>query len=466
MEDRVLRNISRGKKQEVGDHRRNVKLSKNKTSVTACNDSLNTKTLNVKYVSMCDKCVLHDKHDMCVLKSVAKPIKRTLVEIVLFIVDSRCSKHIAGNLKLLINFVEKFLGTVKFGYDQIAPILGYGDLVQGAITTKRVYYVEWLNHNLFSVGQFCDADLEVAFRKSTCFIRDLKGNDLLTGSRRADLYSITLQDTNSPNPICLVAKATSSQAWLWHRLTPVLSTEEPDNSLSLGDEHLDTIPAMESDEVIKSSVENLIPIPRDRKLPKYRDEHLDTIPATKSDEVIKSSVKDLVPIPSESEEVAEIVIPEDEEIKDDNLGEKLLNVHLLIANIEALKDNPTPSSELLIKKGAHTGYNCPPKVPIISNPEPCNQTMNNELPQTLPSFDPTCYSDKENSVPCVSKPNFVDESSYNFNPPPQPPIYSCEFYRSNAQYGHYCTPQVPFINPEPGYSQDLNFPQNIHDFQQ
>nr|GEW61856.1 retrovirus-related Pol polyprotein from transposon TNT 1-94 [Tanacetum cinerariifolium] len=121
-----------------------------------------------------------------------------------------------GNLKLLTNFVEKFLGTVKFGNDQIAPILGYGDLVQGAVTIKRVYYVEGLNHNIFSVGQFCDADLEVTLRKSTCYIRDLKGNDLLTGSRGTDLYSITLQDTSSSNPICLMAKATSSQAWLWH----------------------------------------------------------------------------------------------------------------------------------------------------------------------------------------------------------------------------------------------------------
>nr|GFA22724.1 retrovirus-related Pol polyprotein from transposon TNT 1-94 [Tanacetum cinerariifolium] len=89
--------------------------------------------------------------------------------------------------------------------------------IHRAITIKRVYYVEGPNHNLFSVGQFCDADLEVAFRKSTCFIHDLKGNDLLSGSRGTDLYSITLQDTNSSNPICLVAKATSSQAWLWHR---------------------------------------------------------------------------------------------------------------------------------------------------------------------------------------------------------------------------------------------------------
>nr|GFB45528.1 hypothetical protein [Tanacetum cinerariifolium] len=117
-------------------------------------------------------------------------------------------------------------------------------------------------------------------------------------------------------------------------------------------------------------------------------------------------------------------------------------------------------------KGAHTGYNCPPKGPIISNPEPCNQTMNNELLQTLLSFDSTCYSEKESLVPCVSKPNFVDESSKIFNPPPQPPIYSCEFCGSNAQYGHYCTPQAPFNNREPGYSQDLNFSQNIHNFQQ
>nr|GEY09554.1 hypothetical protein [Tanacetum cinerariifolium] len=230
MGDKVMHNNSHGKKQEVEDQSRNVKLPKNKTSVTACNDSLNAKTLNVNFVSaMCDKCLLNDKHDMCVLNFVAKPIKKTVAlesnqkprnitrklyehvsktcswwyskftpsgykwkpksgkanvnpNIVLFIVDSGCSKHMTGNLKLLINFVEKFLGTVKFGNDQIAPILRYGDLVQGAVTIKRVYYVEGLNHNLFFVGQFCDADLEVAFRKSTCYIRDLKGNDLLTGS--------------------------------------------------------------------------------------------------------------------------------------------------------------------------------------------------------------------------------------------------------------------------------------------
>ncbi|GJT14462.1 hypothetical protein Tco_0861504 [Tanacetum coccineum] len=110
-----------------------------------------------------------------------------IVQLILFIVDSGCTKHMTGNLKLLCNFVEKFLGTVHFGNDQFALILGYGDLNQGNVTIKRVYYVEGLNHNLFSVGQFCDADLEVAFRKSTCFVRDLQGNDLLTGNRGSDL---------------------------------------------------------------------------------------------------------------------------------------------------------------------------------------------------------------------------------------------------------------------------------------
>nr|GEZ32362.1 hypothetical protein [Tanacetum cinerariifolium] len=131
-----------------------------------------------------------------------------LVKIILFIVDSGCSKHMTGNLKLLINFVEKFPGTVKFRNDQIAPILSYRDLVQGAIMIEMVYYVEGLNHNLFFVGQLC--------------------------SRGMDLYSIALQDTTSPNPICLIAKATSSQAWLWHRRLSHLNFDTI-NLLSMND---------------------------------------------------------------------------------------------------------------------------------------------------------------------------------------------------------------------------------------
>nr|GEX95438.1 reverse transcriptase domain-containing protein [Tanacetum cinerariifolium] len=133
------------------------------------------------------------------------------------ILDFGCTKHMMGNLKLLCNFVEKFLGTVCFGNDQFVSILGYGDLVQGNVTINRVYYVEGLNYNLFSVGQFCDADLEIAFRKSTCFVIGIQGKDLLTGNHGSDLYIISLQDSTSSTPLCLMAKATPTQAWLWHQ---------------------------------------------------------------------------------------------------------------------------------------------------------------------------------------------------------------------------------------------------------
>ncbi|GJU87065.1 retrovirus-related pol polyprotein from transposon TNT 1-94 [Tanacetum coccineum] len=287
------------------EHPRISSISNQTKSVTACNNSLKSRTSNVNAVcATCGKCVFNSNHDACVSKflndvnartkkpnvvpistrkpksqankSVATPHKKTvasestiinsksyyrmlykktskawkwwiaqqcpsaytwvpktkrkwvpkvrnesvtkkIVQLILFIVDSGCTKHMTGNLSLLCNFVEKYLGTVRFGNDQFAPILGYGDLVQGNITIKRVYYVEGLNHNLFSVGQFCDADLEVAFRKSTCFVRDLQGNDLLTGNRGTDLYTISLQETTSSTPICLMAKASPTQAWLWHR---------------------------------------------------------------------------------------------------------------------------------------------------------------------------------------------------------------------------------------------------------
>ncbi|GJY47988.1 retrovirus-related pol polyprotein from transposon TNT 1-94 [Tanacetum coccineum] len=87
----------------------------------------------------------------------------------------------------------------------------------GNVIISRVYYVEGLGHNLFSVGQFCDADLEVAFRKNTCFIRNLEGVDLLSGSRDTNLYTISLDDMLKSSPICLLSKASKTKSWLWHR---------------------------------------------------------------------------------------------------------------------------------------------------------------------------------------------------------------------------------------------------------
>nr|GEY13087.1 reverse transcriptase domain-containing protein [Tanacetum cinerariifolium] len=226
--DKVMSNNSqvKVKKTQVEVHPRISNVSNKMKSVTACKDSLNSRTLNVNAVcANCNKCLVDSNHFACVTKmlndvhartkkpnvvpistrklksqankSIATSHKKQIVQLIIFIVDSGCTKHMTGNLNLLCNFVEKFLGTVRFGNDQFVPILG-GDLVQGNVTINRVYYVEGLNHNLFSVGQFCDADLEVAFRKSTCFVKDL-------------------QDSTSSTPLCLMAKATPTQAWLWHR---------------------------------------------------------------------------------------------------------------------------------------------------------------------------------------------------------------------------------------------------------
>nr|GFA97770.1 integrase, catalytic region, zinc finger, CCHC-type, peptidase aspartic, catalytic [Tanacetum cinerariifolium] len=106
--------------------------------------------------------------------------------------------------------------TVKFGNDHVAKIIGYGDYQIENVTISQVYYVEGLGHNLFSVEQFCDFDLEVAFRQHTCFIRNLKGVDLLTGSRGNNLYTLSLQDMMVSSPICLLSKASKTKSWLWH----------------------------------------------------------------------------------------------------------------------------------------------------------------------------------------------------------------------------------------------------------
>nr|GFB78089.1 integrase, catalytic region, zinc finger, CCHC-type, peptidase aspartic, catalytic [Tanacetum cinerariifolium] len=87
----------------------------------------------------------------------------------------------------------------------------------GNVTISRVYYVEGLSHNLFSVGQFCDSDLEVAFCQHTCFILNLDGVDLLTGSQGNNLYTLSIQDMMASSPICLLSKASKTKSWLWHR---------------------------------------------------------------------------------------------------------------------------------------------------------------------------------------------------------------------------------------------------------
>nr|GFB37307.1 integrase, catalytic region, zinc finger, CCHC-type, peptidase aspartic, catalytic [Tanacetum cinerariifolium] len=149
---------SQNKEAEVEEHHRNLLLSKNNKHISsACN--------NIKI----------DSYDV-----ISK-----------FVCAMCCSKRMTRNLKLLINFIWKFMGTFRFGNDHVAVILGF--------------------------GQFCDSDIEVAFRRNACFVRNLKGVDLLKGDRSTNLHTINRHEMASASPICLMARASSTKSWLWHQ---------------------------------------------------------------------------------------------------------------------------------------------------------------------------------------------------------------------------------------------------------
>nr|GEY29563.1 integrase, catalytic region, zinc finger, CCHC-type, peptidase aspartic, catalytic [Tanacetum cinerariifolium] len=142
---------------------------------------------------------------------------RSVVQIVLWYLDFGCSKHMTENLSQFINFVSKSLGTVRFGNDHSDKIISYGDNQMGNVTISQVYYVEGVGHKLFSAGQFYDSDLEVAFRKHACFIRDLDDVDLLKGSQGSNLYTLSMDNLLLSSPICLLSKASKTKSLLWHR---------------------------------------------------------------------------------------------------------------------------------------------------------------------------------------------------------------------------------------------------------
>ncbi|GJW92646.1 retrovirus-related pol polyprotein from transposon TNT 1-94, partial [Tanacetum coccineum] len=167
---------------------------------------LNKKTAHSAYIK-------HTQEEATALRDLVEQV----VQIVLRYLDFGCSKHMTGDRSQLANFVNKFLGTVKFGNDHVAKILGYGHYQIGNVTISRVYYVEGLGHNLFSVGQFYDSNLEVAFHQHTCFIRNLEGVDILNGSRGNNLYTLSLGDMMASSPIFLLSKASKTKSWLWHR---------------------------------------------------------------------------------------------------------------------------------------------------------------------------------------------------------------------------------------------------------
>nr|GEU76696.1 putative pol protein [Tanacetum cinerariifolium] len=142
----------------------------------------------------------------------------SVIQIILWYLDSGYSKHMTGDRSRLMNFVKKFIGTVRFGNDHFGAIMGYGDYMIGNSVISRVYYVKRLRHNLFSVGQFCDANLKDAFRKHSCYVRDTDGVELIKGSRGSNLYTISVEYMMKSSLICLLSKASKNKSWLWHRL--------------------------------------------------------------------------------------------------------------------------------------------------------------------------------------------------------------------------------------------------------
>ncbi|GJS38118.1 hypothetical protein Tco_0536500 [Tanacetum coccineum] len=212
-------------------------VKKSQRSFTSVANKNDTMTVNVVHDGSnlvcvsCGKDVFMISHDKCVARYALSPnsrVKRALFTSLVAAKSSKlrathvvekssgCSNHMTRDLKLLRSFVKKFMGTVRFGNDNFASITGYGDYIQGNLIICHVYYVEGLRHNLFLIGQFCDGDLKVAFRLNTCFIRNLEGEYLHTGSRESNLYTISISDMAASSPVCLMSKATSTKPRLWH----------------------------------------------------------------------------------------------------------------------------------------------------------------------------------------------------------------------------------------------------------
>ncbi|GJY70166.1 integrase, catalytic region, zinc finger, CCHC-type containing protein [Tanacetum coccineum] len=170
--NRITRPPSRNQKIKVEDHSRKVKSSLNKmnsisepvsrTFTIVGNKCPLTRITSNKIVPPKETTIapVVTPTSGILVYSRRPKATRSVIQIVLWYLDSGCSKHMTGNRSQLINFVSKFLGAVRFENDHIAKIMGYGDYQMGNVTISWVYYVEGLGHNLFFVGQFCDSDLE------------------------------------------------------------------------------------------------------------------------------------------------------------------------------------------------------------------------------------------------------------------------------------------------------------------
>nr|GEY69343.1 hypothetical protein [Tanacetum cinerariifolium] len=377
-------------------------------------------------------------------------------------INSGCSRHMTGNKCYLTDFEAFDCGFVSFG-DGKGIISGKGKIKTGKLDFDDVYFCKELVTDIHKktktkpetdktkhkikksvekqsedVCILVDRPIFIKTQKTVLLlawdrvfkIKDAPGNKQYKPDDTQELFRELFNDVQNIHKELVEYINTPG----WNRptfyddddddddvdytitITPVLSTEEPDNSLSIRDEHLDTIPATESDEVLKSSVENLISIPSESEgIPEHMcdvpfhdnsppldvskdqfedfSESNDEFSSTDDDsfsiyniDYVEASPPDYVLV---SSEVMEIVIPKvggiDDDIlltiKDDILREKLLSVNLLIAKIEALNDNPTPSSD------------CKTKSPSTSFNSLLEET--NTSDNSLPEFETFCFDVEE-----------------------------------------------------------------------
>nr|GEW37203.1 hypothetical protein [Tanacetum cinerariifolium] len=250
---------SKNKEAEVEEHHRNLLLSKNHKHISsACNNiKIDSQDVISKVVcAMCKKYLISVNHDKCLSNSVngknscgknqkakvsVKEIQKKYQPKVSKPKKAGTRESIATPKPRKPKFLLRWSPTGRL-FDQEGKLTassnsesqydcsnGDNACTFNAMEPKikrfpnstslldRVYFVKGLCHNLFLVGKFYDSDLEVAFRRNACFVRNLEGVDLLKGDRSTNLYIINLHEMTSTSPICLMAHASSTKSWLWHQ---------------------------------------------------------------------------------------------------------------------------------------------------------------------------------------------------------------------------------------------------------
>nr|GEU45150.1 reverse transcriptase domain-containing protein [Tanacetum cinerariifolium] len=237
--DRIQRTPSKAKKNKLEDHNRTVKPSLNKKKSVVDTKAISPVTNSKSNVNSdlkcatCNGCLFSDNHDLCVLefinavnaraksKFVKKPVNRKIWQ-----PTGKMFTAVRHKPLVTLVYLRKFKAAKKkvsvsnstinksLVANKTEPNNSWGSTSSNVPSS----IIECRNDHVAKIiGQFYDSDLEVAFRQHTCFIHNLDGVDLLTGSRGNNLYTLSLQDMMASSPICLLSKASKTKSWLWHR---------------------------------------------------------------------------------------------------------------------------------------------------------------------------------------------------------------------------------------------------------